>query len=460
MHHPRYALLSGRHALAFCADVDGLYGEPVPRPRAVHEIRGCEPRGELARAVTEAVVEGTAPLGTLHVRTHDGLVWRFDDCRVLGARGDVVTVESKAGPRRWHGRPPGDTGHAEVAGDPGDAGDTRDARDFRSTRGAKESRDGGGAGDERGAWESRDAEDTRGTWESWDARDARDARESWDAHESWGARESGDAREPWSSWAARQPGGAGGLGGSGDPGGIRATEDPAVPCGNLVPVTPSPPETRTHTEVTFLGCSPRGGLRDALAAGAEEYEAVRYQVLGHVGDSRHEAEAGRVTGWDTSARGRGLIDLTVAFPRAGLVPHQTREVWELWHRDRPAEPGTWRRFTGAARAEWLRQAGRSRYGVPEIVPGSTYHLDGTDTTDEDALNCALGEAVHGPGLALGVVGTPRALGELLADTTLVWHRSDVARACLGVQPWSGPRPATFQEYTDGLRAAGVRLVLE
>ncbi|WP_329281851.1 hypothetical protein [Streptomyces sp. NBC_00691] len=31
------------------------------------ELRGCEPRGEPARAVTEALVEGTAPLGTLDV---------------------------------------------------------------------------------------------------------------------------------------------------------------------------------------------------------------------------------------------------------------------------------------------------------------------------------------------------------------------------------------------------------
>ncbi|MFJ9429234.1 hypothetical protein ACIRQY_06165 [Streptomyces sp. NPDC101490] len=365
MHHPRYALLSGRHALALCEDVDGLYGEPAPPPRAVHEIRGCEPRGELARAVTEAVVEGTAPLGTLLVRTHDGLVWRFEDCRVLGARGDVVTVESTGGPRRSYGSPTGDTG---------DTGHTGAAGADTEAAGAD-------------------------------------------------------------------------------------TEDPVVPCGNIVPVSPSPRETRTHTEVTFLGCSPRGGLRDALAAGAEEYGAVRYQVLDHLGGSHHEAEAGRVTGWDTSVRRRGLTDLTVAFPCAGLIPHPTREVWELWHRDRPAEPGTWRRFTGAARAEWLRQAVRRSYDVPEIEPGATYHLDGTEAVDEDALRCALGEAVHGPGRTLGA-GTPRALGLLLADTTLVWHRSDVSRACLGVQPWNGPRPATFQEYADGLRAAGVRLVLE
>ncbi|MFH9722895.1 hypothetical protein ACH4M4_08000 [Streptomyces sp. NPDC017254] len=339
MQNPRYALVSGLYAVALCKDVDGLYGEPVPPPRTVHELRGCEPRGELARAVTQAVVEGSAPLGTLHVRTPDGHAWYVEGARVTGARGDVVTVESSGGLRRSY------------------------------------------AGD--------------------------------DAH----------------------------------------------PCGNLVPVpSPEPPE-RTHTEVTFLGCSPRGGLRDALAAGEEEFEAVRYQVLDHVGSVHHEAEAGRVTGWDTSARHRGLLDLTVAFPRAGLIPRQSREVWDLWHRGRPTEPGSWRRLTGAARGEWLNQAARRSYGAPEIDPDATYHLDGTDVVDEDSFLCALGEAVHGPGRGL-TVGAPGAVGELLAGITLVWHHADVARACLGVQPWSGRRPATFQEFVEGLTDAGVRLVLD
>ncbi|MFB7540643.1 hypothetical protein ACFC0N_12190 [Streptomyces zaomyceticus] len=338
MHHPKYALVSGTYAVALCKDVDGLYGDPVPAPRSVHELRGCEPRGELARAVTQAVVEGSAPLGTLHVRTPDGHTWLFEEARVLGARGDVVTVES-SGPRR--------------------------------------------------------------------------------------------------SYAGAA----------------------AHPCGNLVPVPPPEPPERTRTEVTFIGCSPRGELRDALAAGEEEFAAVRYQVLDHVGNTHHEAEAGHVTGWDTSAHHHGLLDLTVSFPRAGLIPHQSREVWDLWHRDRPAEPGTWRRFTGAARGEWLNQAARRSYGAPEITPDATYHLDGGDVVDEDSLLCALGEAVLGPGRGLAV-GAPRAVGELLAGTTLVWRHADVARRCLGVQPWSDRRPATFQEFVDGLRDAGVRLVLD
>ncbi|WP_435974573.1 hypothetical protein [Streptomyces sp. Qhu_M48] len=338
MRNPRYALVSGLYAVALCTDVDGLYGEPSPPPRARYQLRGCEPRGELARAVTEALVEGSAPLGTLDVETPDGL-WRLSGVRVLGARGDAVTVETTGGPRR-----------------------------------------------------------------------------------------------------------------------LRHGQDPAR-CANLIRVTPEPPAEVTHTEVTFLGCSPRGGLRDALAAGDTSFEAVRYQVLTRMGSVHHEAEAGRVTGWDTSARHHGLVDLTVAFPRQGLIPHPSREVWDLWHRGRPAEPGTWRRFTGAARGAWRTQAAHHAHGAPEITPGATYDLDGTDVVDEDSFLCALGEAVLGPGRGFGV-GAPRALGELLEGTTLVWHHADVARACLGVLPYRDRRPATFEEFVDGLRDAGVRLVLD
>ncbi|APE23302.1 MULTISPECIES: hypothetical protein [Streptomyces] len=339
MRNPRYALVSGLYAVALCKDVDGLYGDPVPPPRAVHELRGCEARGDLARAVTQAVVEGSAPFGTLHVQTHDGLAWLFDEVRVLGARGDVVTVESSGGPRRAHG--------------------------------------------------------THG----------------------------------------------------------------AFACGNLIRVSPPAPPERTHTEVTFRGCSPRGELREALAGGAEEFDAVRYQVLTWTGSVHHEGDAGRVTGWDGSRLGHGLVDLAVSFPRQGLIPHQSRQVWDLWHRDRPAEPGTWRRFTGAARAEWLNQAAGRSYGAPDITPGTTYHLDGTDVTDEDSLLCALGETFYGPGRSFGV-GAPRAVAERLAGTTLVWHDADVARRCLGVLPYADRRPATFQEFVDAFRSAGVRLVLD
>ncbi|MET8504300.1 hypothetical protein ABZV60_06565 [Streptomyces sp. NPDC004787] len=333
MDTPRYALLSGIHAVALCKDVDGLYGEPAPPPRVVHELRGCEPRGELARAVTEAVVEGTAPLGTLHVRTPDTHTWTFTGVRVLGGRGDVVTIESDGGPTRSYAAPP------------------------------------------------------------------------------------------------------------------------AAPCGNLVRVSPPDPPERTHTEVTFLGCSPRGELRDALAAGATEFGAVRYEVLRRVGSGFHQADAGRITAWDASATHRGLLDLTVAFPRTGLIPPQRRRVWDVFFGyGAPAEPGTWRRFGRAEREEWLNQAAlRGTYGVPGIVPGGTYELDGTDIEDETSFDCALGEAVHGPG---------RAFSGSLAHVTLVWRNADASRSRMGVLPYAAEhRPPSFEELVDRLRSEGARVVL-
>ncbi|MFH9741885.1 hypothetical protein ACH4MA_29865 [Streptomyces roseolus] len=338
MRQPRYALLSGAHVLALCHDVDGLYGDPAPHPRVRHELRGCEPRGELARAVTQAVVEGTAPLGTLDVETADG-PWRFEAVRVLGARGDVVTIEAAGPPRRLHG---GATG--------------------------------------------------------------------------------------------------------------------TVPCAHLIPL---PGRDPSRTPVTFLGCSPRGALRDALATGPQDLGDVSYQVLHRSGNLQHEGEAGHVTGWDTARHHHGLLDLTVAFPRTGLIPPPTREVWDLFHDHRtPAEPGTWRRFTGAARAAWRRQAALRSYELPEPVPGTTYTLDGRGITDEDGFVCALTEAVHGPGLAYPF-SSPHAFGEELSGCTLIWRHADIARACLGVTPLLVvPRPATFQEWVDGLRAEGVRVVLD
>ena len=350
MQFPRYALVPAPgdpalHVLALCTDVEGLFAEPARPARVRYELRGCEPRGELSRAVTQAIVEGTAPFGTLVVDLH-GTLWALADTRVLGTRGDVVTVEATGEPRR--------------------------------------------------------------------------------------------TRHPTDPRPARHP------------------TDP-VPCANLVPVTRAAPEEETHTDVTFVGCSPRGELRDALAAGAREFREVRYQGLTRIGNHHHDGAAGRITGWDTSTRHRGLVDLTLSFPRTGLVPPATGEIWDLFWQARPAEPGTWKRFTGASRGEWLdRAAAHGSYGAPELVPGATYHLDGTDIVDEHSFRCALGEAVLGPGRCLRAGGP----GEELAGATVVWRHADVARACLGVLPYSGHRPATFQELVDDLTDAGVRLVLD
>ncbi|MER8042248.1 hypothetical protein [Streptomyces sp. NPDC094032] len=336
MQSPRYALLAGADVLALCADVDGLFAEPAPPARAHYELRGCEPRGPLARAVTQAVVEGTAPQGELFVRTADG-TFGLRDVRVLGIRGDVVTVEARTPPRR-----------------------ERDRRD-------------------------------------------------------------------------------------------------AVDCAHLIRVSPREPETATHTEVTFLGCSPRGALRAAVETGARELAApVTYQRLASVGTAAFGARGARVTGWAPSARDAharaGLLDVTVLVDRRDLRPPAVADIWELWWWERPEEPGTWARFPSGTRGAWLEQA-RRHSGTPD-PPADTYHLDGVHVIDADSFWCALGEAFLGPGGYLAE-DLDQLRPPFAAGTTLVWHDAEVARTCLGVVPRARNRPPTFEEIVIGLACSGV-----
>ncbi|MFC8504928.1 hypothetical protein ACFU3J_00985 [Streptomyces sp. NPDC057411] len=336
MQDAKYALLSGAHVLALCTGVDGLFAEPAPPARARYELRGCEPRGALSRAVTQAVVEGTAPYGELFVRTADG-VSGLPDARVLGIRGDVVTVEARTPPVR-----------------------RRDRRD-------------------------------------------------------------------------------------------------GVDCVNLIRVSPEPPETVTHTEVTFLGCSPRGALRHAVESGGRELPApVTYERLASVGSAAVGTRAARVTGWARSADAAharaGLLDLTVLLDRRDLRPPAVADIWELWWWDRPREPGTWARFPVGTRGAWLEQA--RRRSEPPDPPAATYHLDGTHVVDADSFWCALGEAFRGPGGYLAD-GLDQLRPPFRPGTTLVWHDSRVARGCLGVVPRARNRPPTFEELVVALAGSGV-----
>ncbi|MGW2022382.1 hypothetical protein [Streptomyces decoyicus] len=53
-----------------CANVDGLFVEPVPPPREVLTFRGCTPAGPLREAVSRPG-ETTAPLGNGYVEVSD-----------------------------------------------------------------------------------------------------------------------------------------------------------------------------------------------------------------------------------------------------------------------------------------------------------------------------------------------------------------------------------------------------
>lgn len=357
MDSPKYALETDPRApassygfgmLALCKDVDGLFAEtPAPPRRARFELRGCdEPRGEFARAVAQATVTGTAPLGEMLVRTADDQVQLLEKVRVLGATGDVVTVEAAVWPSlEWP--------------------------------------DGGPVAD-----------------------------------------------------AAR--------------------------CANLVRVSPEEPEDRTHTEVTFVGCSPRGPLRDALEAGAEDFTAaVMFQRLAYMGVVESFEGRARLVDRRPSRRHYGLLDLTVLVDRCDLRAPEIGAVWDLWWRQRPEKPGTWARFPSGARREWLVQAERRSWDLPGYPDGvATHHLDGRHVVDADSFHCALGEAVRGPGgfVTDDLSGLERGLAVGVGDT-LVWHDSHVARACLGVLPTARHRPPTFAQIVTALEETGLTVVL-
>ncbi|MFI9175372.1 barstar family protein [Streptomyces lincolnensis] len=185
----------------------------------------------------------------------------------------------------------------------------------------------------------------------------------------------------------------------------------------------------------LLGCAPRGTLRAALDSGEEDLGHAKVVRIDSSGRPVQAAAEGEVRAWIPSARGSGLVDLTLDL-WSERPPLAAREVWELWGEGRPTEPNRWARCDTAARDFWLDTARENHpHGSPDRPAGTTYHLDGRHITDRPGLFCALGEAVNGPG---GYFGWGLdALADCLCGRwgatpplTLVWHDADVARACL------------------------------
>ncbi|MFI7676773.1 barstar family protein [Actinophytocola sp. NPDC049390] len=118
----------------------------------------------------------------------------------------------------------------------------------------------------------------------------------------------------------------------------------------------------------------------------------------------------------------GLVDLTV---RAGrVVEPGAAAVWELVRTGRLDRPGLWRAY---GRRAWLSVALNRR------VHGPAGPLDGRDLVDVDAVYCALGEAVNGPGGYYGwnldaVADCLRGGFGAVPPFTLEWRDADVARA--------------------------------
>ncbi|WP_308013431.1 barstar family protein [Streptomyces beigongshangae] len=246
--------------------------------------------------------------------------------------------------------------------------------------------------------------------------------------------------------------------------GTAAGTEPWGGCRDLAHVPDGQPDP-AEPPVRLLGCSPRGALRTALDAGEEDLGHAKLVRLDRAGHPVQSAVEGELAAWIPSARGRGLMDLTLE-PWSERPPTAAEEVWELWDDGRPTGPGRWAGCGTEGRRHWLSTAlERHDFGRPDAGPGGTYHLDGRHITDEPGFFCAVGEAVNGPGGYFG-----RGL-DALADClrgrwgarlpfTLLWHDAEVARTCLGLVPLTGHRPCTFEELLAflGEEGVGVRLV--
>lgn len=228
-----------------------------------------------------------------------------------------------------------------------------------------------------------------------------------------------------------------------------ADGEPWGVCRDLAHVQEGLPE-QLDPPVRLLGCSPQGALRAALDAGEEDLGHVKVVRIDASGRPVQPAAEGELRAWIPSARGPGLVDLTLD-PWSERPPLAAREVWDLWGEGRPSEPGRWAGCSPDGRGFWADTAlANHAHDAPNRPPGTTYHLDGSHITDAPGFFCALGEAVNGPAgyFGWGLDALDDCLRGRWGATlpfTLVWHDAAVARACLGVTPHAGQRPPTFEE---------------
>lgn len=211
-----------------------------------------------------------------------------------------------------------------------------------------------------------------------------------------------------------------------------------------------PQDAPAEPPVRLLGCSPQGALKAALDAGDEDLGHTKLLRIDAAGRPAHSAAEGELRAWIPSARGPGLVDLTLDL-WSERPPLAAPQVWDLWGAGRPEECNRWKQCGPEGRRFWLRTAlANHDHGRPGLPPDTTCHLDGRYVTDLPGFFCALGEAVNGPG---GYFGWGLdALDDCLYGRwgiappfRLVWHDAEVARRCLGVTPHAVHRPPSFEE---------------
>ncbi|GAA2498531.1 hypothetical protein GCM10010406_38830 [Streptomyces thermolineatus] len=192
---------------------------------------------------------------------------------------------------------------------------------------------------------------------------------------------------------------------------------------------PAPP-------MRLIGCEPGELLLRRLVRPRGDGDRVRLlavdrsgRVMRDLGNIPLEITASR-----PSVLGGALVDLWLREgPTVRPVP-AARPVWDVWFEGPPTEPGSWVPFPPEGRAEWVAFAA-ARQGAGRPPAGPVRHLDGRHITDVPALECALGEAVEGPGGHYlqcwdALYGCSCGGERPREPFTLVWHDAEVARRAL------------------------------
>ncbi|MFC4034610.1 barstar family protein [Streptomyces polygonati] len=225
--------------------------------------------------------------------------------------------------------------------------------------------------------------------------------------------------------------------------------------------------------VHLAGCLPQGGLlksvdhvggRRALAGNAW------FDLLDGDGATMGSYFVNEVTvvSVKPSARGAGLVDLTVALWCENALAGAER-VWDLIRAGHLTRTGMWHDLAPEDRQAWLSVALWSReyqrQGRPDTPAGQVFTLDGRHIVDRDSFYCAIGEAINGPGGYFG--WNLDALNDCLrggwgatAPFTLHWDSSAEARARLAERVSTGDGEASlFDLLLEILEERGVSVIL-
>ncbi|MEE1752816.1 hypothetical protein [Streptomyces sp. SP18CS02] len=212
--------------------------------------------------------------------------------------------------------------------------------------------------------------------------------------------------------------------------------------------------------LTLLGCEPEEPLLRRLTTRREAGDPLSLFLLDRMGRVvrvedhffLHVQEA------RPSVLGGALVDIRVGggFPRP--LPYGARPAWDAWYEGVPSRPNVWAPLDTRARAEWLR------FTTPvggEDRTGDTCHLDGRFATDVPGVQCAVGEALGGPGRHFAqcwatLRGCSCGIDPLPGPITLIWHDAHIAREALAsVSTDPEGEPNCFESVLRLLEQSGI-----